>query len=108
MTVTIDDIIKQVKSYNPASNSDRIREAYELAEAAHKDQRRDSGEPYISHPLEVAEILASLQIDDTTVIAGLLHDVVEDTSIGPEVIEERFGHDACVLVQGVTGIPDQA
>ena len=102
MTVTIDDIIKQVKSYNPASNSDRIREAYELAEAAHKDQRRDSGEPYISHPLEVAEILASLQIDDTTVIAGLLHDVVEDTSIGPEVIEERFGHDACVLVQGVT------
>ena len=102
MTVTIQDIINNAKAYNSASDSERIMAAYELAEAAHNGQMRDSGEPYISHPLEVANILTSLQIDDTTIIAGLLHDVVEDTTISAEAIEEKFGHDTCMLVKGVT------
>ncbi len=100
--VTIDDIIAKAKEYNPASDSEKIRAAYQLAEQAHSGQKRDSGEPYICHPLQVAWILASMEIDDTTIIAGLLHDVVEDTAITAEEIETQFGHDAMVLVQGVT------
>ncbi|MBQ1501067.1 MAG: bifunctional (p)ppGpp synthetase/guanosine-3',5'-bis(diphosphate) 3'-pyrophosphohydrolase [Firmicutes bacterium] len=102
MAVTIDDIINSAKAYNPSSDGEKIRAAYALAEAAHQDQKRDSGEPYITHPLEVAHILTSLQIDDTTIIAGLLHDVVEDTTVSAEAIEEQFGTDVCTLVQGVT------
>ena len=102
MTVTIDDIIQQARSYNPASNEELLRGAYELALSAHKDQVRDSGEPYIVHPLAVAEILTSLQIDDKAIAAGLLHDVVEDTSVPKEVIGERFGADTMMLVEGVT------
>ena len=75
--VTIEDIIAKVKEYNPASDSEKIRAAYELANEAHAGQKRDSGEPYIYHPLQVAWILAGMEIDDTTIIAGLLHDVVE-------------------------------
>lgn len=100
--ITIDDIIAKAKEYNPASDSEKIRAAYEMAEKAHAGQKRDSGEPYINHPLQVAWILASMEIDDTTIIAGLLHDVVEDTTVSAEEIEEKFGHDAMVLVQGVT------
>ncbi len=100
--VTIEDIIAKVKEYNPASDSEKIRAAYELANEAHAGQKRDSGEPYIYHPLQVAWILAGMEIDDTTIIAGLLHDVVEDTTVPPELIAEKFGHDAMVLVQGVT------
>ncbi|MDO4580982.1 MAG: bifunctional (p)ppGpp synthetase/guanosine-3',5'-bis(diphosphate) 3'-pyrophosphohydrolase [Bacillota bacterium] len=102
MTVTIEQIIEQAKSYNPASDSGKICAAYELALSAHGDQLRDSGEPYIMHPLAVAEILTSLQIDDTTIIAGLLHDVVEDTGYTPDDIESRFGAEAMLLVDGVT------
>ncbi|MBQ1342777.1 MAG: bifunctional (p)ppGpp synthetase/guanosine-3',5'-bis(diphosphate) 3'-pyrophosphohydrolase [Firmicutes bacterium] len=102
MTVTIDDIIQQARSYNPASNEELLRGAYELALSAHGDQLRDSGEPYIVHPLAVAEILTSLQIDDKAIAAGLLHDVVEDTSVDKEVIAERFGADTLMLVEGVT------
>ena len=100
--VTIEDIIAKVKEYNPASDSEKIRAAYELANEAHAGQKRDSGEPYIYHPLQVAWILAGMEIDDTTIIAGLLHDVVEDTTVPPELIAEKFGHDAMALVQGVT------
>ena len=102
MTATIDDIIEQAHSYNPASNAELLRGAYELALSAHEGQLRDSGEPYIVHPLAVAEILTSLQIDDKAIAAGLLHDVVEDTSVSKEVIAERFGEDTLMLVEGVT------
>lgn len=102
MAANIDDIIQSVRAYNPTSNSELIRAAYEMARKAHGEQKRDSGEPYINHPLAVAEILASMQIDDTTIIAGLLHDVVEDTSVSREEIEEKFGHQTLVLVDGVT------
>ena len=101
-SVTIEQIIEQVKAYNPASNSELIYAAYELAEQAHSHQKRDSGEPYIIHPLEVTQILAEMQIDDTTIMAGLLHDIVEDTDIPPEDIAGKFGEDVLTLVQGVT------
>ena len=102
MGVTIEDIIARVQEYNPASDGARIRAAYELAEAAHVGQKRDSGNPYIDHPLAVAEILAGMQIDDDTVMAGLLHDVVEDTDISLEQLKEQFGSAVPVLVSGVT------
>jgi GTP pyrophosphokinase len=102
MGVTIKEIIVRVKEYNPASNSANIRDAYELANAAHAGQKRDSGNPYIEHPLAVAEILTGMQIDDDTVIAGLLHDVVEDTAISLEQLKEQFGPAVPVLVSGVT------
>ncbi len=102
MAVTIEEIINKVKAYNPSSNSELIYKAYELASKAHENQFRDSGEPYIIHPMEVANILASLQIDDATIIAGLLHDVVEDTQYSREDIEAMFGSTVMKLVDGVT------
>ncbi len=100
--VIIENIINQVKSYNPLSASDRIMQAYQFALIAHEGQKRDSGEPYINHPLAVANILSGLQIDDATIISGLLHDVVEDTEVSIEDIENEFGSDVRVLVEGVT------
>ncbi|MCR4963535.1 MAG: bifunctional (p)ppGpp synthetase/guanosine-3',5'-bis(diphosphate) 3'-pyrophosphohydrolase [Firmicutes bacterium] len=102
MAETIEQIIANVKKYNPASDSAKILAAYQLAASAHGNQKRDSGEPYIVHPLAVAEILSTMQIDDTTIIAGLLHDVVEDTTIPAEVIGQKFGKDAMDLVVGLT------
>ncbi|MDO4732971.1 MAG: bifunctional (p)ppGpp synthetase/guanosine-3',5'-bis(diphosphate) 3'-pyrophosphohydrolase [Bacillota bacterium] len=102
MAITIDDIIQKAKTYNTSSNSDLIREAYTFAEKQHEGQMRDSGESYISHPLTVAHILASLQIDDDTIIAGLLHDLVEDTAVTLEQVEEMFGAQVRRLVHGVT------
>ncbi len=101
-TITIESIIKQVKSYNPASDSELIIKAFLFAQKAHEGQKRDSGEPYINHPLAVANILSGLQIDDATIIGGLLHDVVEDTDVSIEDIENEFDSDVRVLVEGVT------
>ncbi len=102
MDVTIEQIIANVKKYNPASDSAKILAAYQLAASAHGNQKRDSGEPYIVHPLAVADILSTMQIDDTSIIAGLLHDVVEDTTIPAEVIGQKFGKDTMNLVVGLT------
>ncbi|MEG1501274.1 MAG: bifunctional (p)ppGpp synthetase/guanosine-3',5'-bis(diphosphate) 3'-pyrophosphohydrolase, partial [Clostridiales bacterium] len=98
----IDDLIKKVHDYNSASDSELIMSAYQLALSAHQGQLRDSGEEYICHPLAVADILADLQLDDETIIAGILHDVVEDTEISLEDIREKFGDDVVILVDGVT------
>lgn len=98
----INALIAKIKQYNPSSDSLKIMEAYRMAQTAHAGQVRDSGEPYINHPLAVADILADLQLDDTTIIAGLLHDVVEDTKYTMADIEEKFGHETVVLVDGVT------
>ena len=77
--VTIDKIIDKMKANNPNSNTELIKKAYNYANENHKEQKRISGEPYIIHPLEVAYILAELELDDSTICAALLHDVVEDT-----------------------------
>ena len=81
---------------------ERIEEAFRLAESAHGTQLRDSGEPYITHPLEVACIVVELGMDTESVVAALLHDVVEDTEIGLALIEKKFGKDVAALVNGLT------
>ena len=100
--VTIDMILEAVKSYQPNADADLIRRAYELADAAHKGQKRVSGEDYISHPLAVAKILTDLQIDDITISAAILHDVVEDTTHTLDEMRELFGEEVAMLIDGVT------
>lgn len=100
--VTINMILEAVKSYQPKADTDLIRRAYELADAAHKGQKRVSGEDYISHPLAVAKILTDLQIDDITISAAILHDVVEDTTHTLDEMRERFGEEVAMLIDGVT------
>ena len=91
-----------IKNYHPSADMSMIRKAYELADNAHKDQRRKSGEPYIIHPLCVAIILAELELDKETIVAGILHDVVEDTVYTREQIAEMFNEEVALLVDGVT------
>ena len=100
--VTIDMILEAVKRYQPNADTDLIRRAYELADAAHKGQKRVSGEDYIIHPLAVAKILTDLQIDDITISAAILHDVVEDTTHTLDEMRERFGDEVAMLIDGVT------
>ena len=96
------DLIARVYKYHPSDDISLIEKAYRLAYDAHKDQARKSGEPYIIHPLCVAIILADLEMDKETIAAGLLHDVVEDTIFTTEEIEQEFGSDVALLVDGVT------
>lgn len=95
-------LIEMIKSYQPDETCENIRKAYELADEAHKEQKRVNGDPYILHPLAVAEILADMEIDTTTITASLLHDVVEDTEYTLEDIERIFGKEVAFLVDGVT------
>ncbi len=96
------DLIDKVLSYTPDLNLPRLRYAYYFAEKAHKGQSRNSGEPFINHPLEVCHILADLHMDEDTIIAGLLHDTAEDTSVTLEIIEDVFGGIVAQMVDGVT------
>lgn len=98
----IEQLIGKASSYIKEADLARIREAYAFAEAAHQGQTRKSGEPYILHPLAVADILVSMQMDATTVIAGLLHDVVEDTNVTTQDLESKFGRPCAELVDGLT------
>ncbi len=100
--VTIESILAAVRAYEPKADTDLIRKAYDLAADAHKGQVRVSGEEYIIHPLHVAEILTELHIDDVTISAALLHDVVEDTIYTKEQIAEMFGEEVAMIVDGVT------
>ena len=95
-------LIDTIHSYLPKAKCDDVTKAYQLAEEAHKDQRRVSGEPYILHPLAVAQILADMKIDTTTITASLLHDVVEDTSYTLDDPKKMFGKEVAFLVDGVT------
>ena len=96
------DLVSRVQKYHPSDDISLIEKAYNLACEAHKTQVRKSGEPYIVHPLCVSIILADLEMDKETIAAGLLHDVVEDTIYTSEEIEELFGADVALLVDGVT------
>lgn len=100
--VTIDTIIDNVRAYSPKANLDLIRRAYEIAQKAHQGQTRVSGEAYIIHPLHVAEILTELHLDDVTISAALLHDVVEDTTYTLDQMKELFGEEVAMLIDGVT------
>ncbi len=96
------ELIRSVRKYHPSDDISMIENAYRVACQAHEDQKRKSGEPYIIHPLCVAIILADLEMDKETIVAGLLHDVVEDTSITSEQVREQFGEEVELLVEGVT------
>lgn len=95
-------LIDIILHYHPSDDISMITKAYEMAKNAHNDQKRQSGEPYIIHPLCVAIILAELELDKETIAAGLLHDVIEDTKISYEEVAENFGVDVANLVDGVT------
>lgn len=103
MNLTLEDLLKKVQSYHP-NGIEKIKQAYEYANQLHKGQFRQSGEPYISHPLNVAYILAELHADIDTICAGLLHDTLEDTATTYEEIKEIFGEEVAILVEGVTKI----
>ncbi|MBQ2641688.1 MAG: bifunctional (p)ppGpp synthetase/guanosine-3',5'-bis(diphosphate) 3'-pyrophosphohydrolase, partial [Lachnospiraceae bacterium] len=96
------NLIERVRRYHPSDDISLIERAYEVASSAHEGQLRKSGEPYIIHPLCVSVVLADLEMDKETIAAGLLHDVVEDTVLTREQIEQKFGSDVALLVDGVT------
>jgi RelA/SpoT family (p)ppGpp synthetase len=96
------ELIDRVKQYNPKTNEDLLNRAYVYAMKAHGEQTRASGDPYFSHPLEVAAILTDLKLDDATIAAALLHDTIEDTDATRAEIDRVFGHDIGVLVDGLT------
>ena len=93
---------QKVLEANKNFNIDKLEKAYQIAEKAHDGQMRESGEPYLTHPLEVAYILADLELDEDTLIGALLHDVVEDTDISLEDIKREFGESVSIIVDGVT------
>ena len=95
-------LISVIHKYHPSTDVARVRLAYEYAKNSHGDQMRKSGEPYINHPLAVAIILAELEMDKETIMAGLLHDVLEDTKVTDEEMKENFGEEVLLLVDGVT------
>jgi guanosine-3',5'-bis(diphosphate) 3'-pyrophosphohydrolase len=103
-STSVHDLIERVQRYNPNAQVDLIRRAYDFSARAHEGQVRRSGEPYLRHPLAVAEVLAALKLDVPAIVAGLLHDTVEDTVCTREQIEEEFGKNVARLVDGVTKI----
>src|SRR5229473_1576337 len=96
------DLIERVKRYNPATSEALLNRAYVYAMKAHGEQKRASGDPYFSHPLEVAAILTDLKLDDATIAAALLHDTIEDTAATRAEIDQMFGRDIGALVDGLT------
>ena len=96
------ELVERVKAYDPAADEDALNRAYVFAMKAHGSQSRASGDPYFSHPLGVAEILARMKLDSATIVTGLLHDTVEDTVATLEQIEQLFGKEVARLVDGVT------
>ncbi len=107
-TASIDEaasiFIRKVQEVNPKVQVDLIDKAFRFAFTAHKNQVRKSGEPYLAHPVAVALILAEQRLDSVTIASGLLHDVIEDTSISQEDLEKNFGEEIGLLVDGVTKI----
>lgn len=100
--VLYEKLIEAIHAYHPSTDLSLVEKAYHIADEAHKGQLRKSGEPYIMHPLCVAIILAELELDKETIIAGILHDVVEDTACTLEELTEMFGSEIALLVDGVT------
>ena len=100
--ITADDLIALVRAYNPKTNADRIRAAYDFGREMHEGQFRHSGEPYFSHPVAVAAILTEQRLDDATIITALLHDTIEDTKASYSEVTKRFGDEVAMLVDGVT------
>ena len=102
LEITITSLLGRVASYDPEADEELIARAYSMAHAAHKGQVRKSGEPFVYHPLATADILVDLRMDSTTIAAGILHDVLEDTEITKEQLETQFGEELADIVDGVT------
>src|SRR6187549_3105722 len=102
--IRFEDLVEKVRAGNPDADTELLRRAYVFSAFEHKGQVRHSGEPYLVHPLEVADLLADMKLDVVAVSAGLLHDVVEDTLTTPERITELFGAEVSHVVEGVTKI----
>ncbi|MFV2053997.1 RelA/SpoT family protein [Aliiroseovarius sp. YM-037] len=100
--IKVDDLIQLVRNYNPKTNQQLIRDAYDYGKAMHEGQLRHSGEPYFSHPIAVAAILAEQKLDDATIVTALLHDTIEDTRSTYTEVAEQFGREIAELVDGVT------
>ena len=100
------DLIKKIKSYNRFFNPETLSKAYNFAMNAHKHQKRAAGEPYIIHPIAVADILTDLKLDTATITTGLLHDTIEDTKATYKTVEKEFGKEVADLVDGVTKISE--
>src|SRR5919106_1637691 len=100
--IRIEEIVSKVGRNHPQADLDMLRRAYFFSAREHKGQTRASGEPYLVHPLEVANILADMRLDEVSVATGLLHDVVEDTLVELEVIRASFGEEIAHLVDGLT------
>jgi len=100
------DVTRKVTDYNPRADQGLLWQAYRFGMTAHGEQKRRSGEPYFIHSLTVASLLADMRMDVDTIVAGLLHDVVEDTPVALEELRERFGADVAMMVDGVTKISD--
>ena len=98
----LDSLLSKIKEYNPNCNVEKITKAYYFAKNEHEGQFRNSGEPYFVHPVAVATILAELYMDDATIIAGLMHDVLEDTDVTFEQMAQEFDEEIAKLVDGVT------
>ena len=99
---TIEDVIRKMKQNNRKSDSKLIQKAYDFAKLKHGNQLRKSGEPYIIHPVQVAYTLSTLNLDDETICAALLHDVVEDTNVTRQELAKEFGESIAEMVDGVT------
>ncbi|MEC8462541.1 MAG: HD domain-containing protein, partial [Pseudomonadota bacterium] len=96
------ELVERVKCYDPTADEDALKRAYLFSMEAHGSQKRASGDPYFSHPVEVAEILTEYRLDTAAIVTGLLHDTVEDTVATIEEIEFLFGEEVAKLVDGVT------
>src|SRR3990172_997941 len=102
--IRFEDILEKVESYLPDADVDLLRRAYVFSAKEHKGQVRRSGEPYLNHPLGVADILADLRLDPVSVAVGLLHDVLEDTLTTPPTLEALFGREVAALVDSLSKI----
>ncbi|MCL4185498.1 MAG: HD domain-containing protein, partial [Burkholderiaceae bacterium] len=100
--VSLADLTRKAGTYLSKDDVQRIREAYRFSDEAHLGQFRSSGEPYISHPIAVAEILSSWKLDADSLMAALLHDVIEDTAVAKQILIERFGVQVAELVDGLS------
>ena len=96
------ELVERVVSYDPGADEALLNRAYVYAMKAHGNQKRASGDPYFSHPLEVAAILTELKLDDATIVTALLHDVIEDTTYSKEQLSRSFGDEVAELVDGVS------
>src|SRR5690554_7295824 len=99
---TVEELARELSSYLDTNRINQVRRAYYYAEQAHEGQMRKSGDRYITHPLAVAGILADLRLDHQSLMAAMLHDVIEDTGIAKDALSEQFGDDVAELVDGVS------